>query len=94
MDKDTGEAIKDKDGNKITAEKIFITEKASGTVDVPITYNSLLRQGKTTVVFEDLRYNERRVAIHADINDEGQSIEYPDIKTVAKIKKYYYRKVF
>ena len=88
MDKDTGEAIKDKDGNKITGEKTFIAEKASGTVDVPITYNSILRQGKTTVVFEDLRYNERRVAIHADINDEGQSIEYPDIKTVAKIKKY------
>ena len=88
MDKDTGEAIKDKDGNKITGEKTFIAEKASGTVDVPITYNSLLRQGKTTVVFEDLRYNERRIAIHADINDEGQSIEYPDIKTVAKIKKY------
>ena len=88
MDKDTGKPIKDENDREITAEKTFTPEKASGFVNIEFTYNSLLRQGKTTVVFEDLYYNNIKIAVHADINDEEQRINYPDIKTTAKIKQY------
>ena len=87
MDKDTKKPLKDKDGKEITAEKTFTPDKAKGTVDIEFTYNSLLLQGKTTVVFEDMYHNNIKIAVHADINDKDQSIEYPDIKTSADVKE-------
>ncbi len=87
MDKNTKKPLKDKDGNEITAEKTFTPDKAKGTVDIEFTYNSLLLQGKTTVVFEDMYHNNIKIAVHADINDKDQSIEYPDIKTSADVKE-------
>lgn len=87
MDKDTKKPLKDKDGKEITAEKTFTPDKAKGTVDIEFTYNSLLLQGKTTVVFEDMYHNNIKIAVHADINDNDQSIEYPDIKTSADVKE-------
>ena len=86
MDKDTGKPIKDENGRKITAEKTFTPNTAEGSIDLEFTYNSLLRQGKTTVVFEDVYHNGIKVGTHADINDKGQSIEYPNIHTSADFK--------
>lgn len=87
MDKATGQPLKDEHGNEITASKTFTATSKSGSVDIEFTYNSLNRQGKTTVVFEDMYHNDKLVATHSDINDEGQSIDYPDIHTKADVKQ-------
>ena len=87
MDKATGQPLKDEYGNEITASKTFTVTSKSGSVDIEFTYNSLNRQGKTTVVFEDMYHNDKLVATHSDINDEGQSIDYPDIHTKADVKQ-------
>ena len=87
MDKATKQPIKDEHGNEITASKTFTATSKNGSVDLEYTYNSLNRQGKTTVVFEDMYHNDKLVATHSDINDEGQSIEYPNIHTKADVKQ-------
>ena len=87
MDKATKQPIKDEHGNEITASKTFTATSKSSSVDIEFTYNSLNRQGKTTVVFEDMYHNDKLVATHSDINDEGQSIDYPDIHTKADVKQ-------
>ena len=87
MDKATKQPIKDEHGNEITASKTFTATSKSGSVDLEYTYNSLNRQGKTTVVFEDMYHNDKLVATHSDINDEGQSIDYPNIHTKADVKQ-------
>ena len=87
MDKATGQPLKDEHGNEITASKTFTATSKSGSVDLEYTYNSLNRQGKTTVVFEDMYHNDKLVATHSDINDEGQSIDYPNIHTKADVKQ-------
>ena len=87
MDEATKQPIKDEHGNEITASKTFTATSKSGSVDLEYTYNSLHRQGKTTVVFEDMYHNDKLVATHSDINDEGQSIDYPNIHTKADVKQ-------
>ncbi len=84
MDKETGEEVLDADGKRITSERTFTAEAVNGTVDVIFTFNGSNLAGKTTVVFEDLYYGERHYATHADINDEGQTIYFPEIGTTAK----------
>ena len=81
MDKDTKKPLKDKDGNEITAEKTFTPEKDKGSVELVFVYDSSIRQGKSTVVFEDLEYDKIKVAVHADIEDKDQTIVYPKIGT-------------
>ena len=84
MDKATKQPIKDEHGNEITASKTFTATSKSGSVDLEYTYNSLHRQGKTTVVFEDMYHNDKLVATHSDITDINQSIDYPNIHTKAE----------
>ncbi len=84
MDKATGKALKDSDGEKITAETSFKAKETDGSVEVIFTFDASDYAGKTTVVFEDLYYNKTLVATHADITDEGQTVYFPEIKTTAK----------
>lgn len=87
MDKGSGKAILDKDGKEITAEKTFTPDQAEGDVELKFTYDSSLRQGKSTVVFEDLYHENVEVATHSDIADRDQTIDYPDIHTSADLKQ-------
>lgn len=87
MDKGSGKAILDKDGKEITAEKTFTPDQAEGDVELEFTYDSSLRQGKSTVVFEDLYHENVEVATHSDISDRDQTIDYPDIHTSADLKQ-------
>ena len=85
MNQETGKKLLDKDGKEITSEKEFTAESKDGSIDIEFTFDSSLLAGKTTVVFEDL-YNEKiKVASHADIKDEEQSVHFPDIHTTATI---------
>ena len=85
MNKETGEKLLDKDGNAITSEKEFTAESKNGSINIEFTFDSSLLAGKTTVVFEDLFNEKIKVASHADIKDEGQSVHFPEIHTTATI---------
>ena len=80
MDKDSNAAIKDAGGLEVTASKTFTATRAEGCEDVDITVDGSLLAGKTTVVFEDLFKDGKRVGFHADITDEGQSVTSPGPK--------------
>ena len=85
MNQETGEKILDKDGNAITSEKEFTAKSRNGSIDIEFTFDSSLFAGKTTVVFEELFNEKIKVASHADIKDEGQSVHFPEIHTTATI---------
>lgn len=83
MDKATGEAIKDADGNEVTAEAEITPETADGSVDVDFIFDGSALAGKTIVMFEEIRYEDKLIGVHADIEDEAQTIYVPAIATEA-----------
>ena len=83
MDKATGEPFLDADGKQITGETTFSPEKADGSVDVLFTVDTSLLAGKKFVAFEKLYTNEVEITSHEDIEDEGQTVYVPSIKTKA-----------
>lgn len=88
MDKATGEPFLDADGNEVTAETTFIPEDFSGEVEVTFTFDaSNITVNTDLVVFESLYKDEVELAVHADIDDEDQTItvKVPDIHTTATI---------
>ena len=83
MDAETGEAALDDDGNAITASKEFTAPTADGNIDITFTFAGVSLAGKTLVAFEDISYEGRRYAVHADINDKNQTVYIPKIQTKA-----------
>ena len=81
MDKKTGKVIKDADGKAVTSEAEITPETADGKVDVDFIFDGSNLAGKTIVMFEEIRYENRLVGVHADINDEAQTIYVPAIAT-------------
>lgn len=86
MDKSTGEKLL-VDGKEVTAEATFTAPKPEGSIDIPFTFDASGLAGKSVVVFESLYHEGLELAVHADINDEGQTIDFgkPDIQTTATI---------
>ena len=85
MDKATGEPL-EVDGKAVTAETTFTAEKSSGTVNVTFTFDSrAIEAGTQLVVFETLEQGGIEIAVHADIEDEAQTvtITHPTIGTTA-----------
>lgn len=83
IDKETGKAITDAEGNTIISSTIFTAKSQDGYVDVAFTFDSSLLAGKTLVAFETLYTDEKEVSIHADLEDENQTICIPEIHTMA-----------
>ena len=83
MDQENGEFLL-VDGKIITSEFVFTPETADGSVELSFTFDSSALKGKTIVAFESLSYQEKEVAVHADIESEPQSIYIPEIGTTAK----------
>lgn len=83
VDKKTGKVIKDADGKAVTSEAKITPETADGKVDVDFIFDGSNLAGKTIVMFEEIRYENRLVGVHADINDEAQTIYVPAIATEA-----------
>lgn len=86
MDKSTGEKLL-VDGKEVTATTEFTPDEASGTVNVPFTFDASGLQGKTVVVFETLYHRDIELAVHADIEDADQTVSFgaPELKTTATI---------
>ena len=83
VDKETGKEILDDAGNKITASNEFVAEKTNGTIDVTFKFSGVCLAGKTTVAFEDMYSEGKKVAVHADLRDEGQTEYFPSVHTTA-----------
>lgn len=85
MDQETGESMK-VNGKEVTAETEFIPEKADGTVVVTFTFDGTGLEGKKIVAFESCLYENKKVAVHTDIEDEKQTVYVPEIHTTATDK--------
>lgn len=87
MDKLTGEKLL-VNGQKIIAETTFIAEAKNGSVDVTFVFDATGLHGKEIVVFEDLYRENIKVAAHADITDDDQTIKVktPEIGTTASFE--------
>ena len=82
----TEEALTDADGNPVTAETTFTPEAANGTVDVTFTFDgTAIPDGSEVVAFESLSRGDVELAVHADVNDENQTVTFhaPSVGTTA-----------
>ena len=92
MIKETGEALKDKDGNTVVASTVFTPEKESGTVDVEFVVDTTELTGMHLVAFESLEYNGITLVVHADLEEKSQTIQVPKLGTTAMVdgqKEFY-----
>ena len=87
MDKNTGKAFTEND-KAVTAETVFTPEIPNGTVAVSFTFDSrLIKESTSLVVFETLYKDGKELAVHADIEDEDQTVKVtvPEIGTKATV---------
>lgn len=87
MNKTTGKPVTVND-EPVTAEAAFTPETRDGEVKVTFTFNSyVITETTDVVVFESLYREDVEIAVHADIEDEGQSVKVyvTEIKTTASI---------
>lgn len=82
MDKKTGKPIRS-GGKEVRAEKEFTAEHASGSAELEFVFDGRELAGTTAVAFEELRINSRIVAEHKDPEDGAQTVEIPEIRTIA-----------
>lgn len=86
-DKATGEPLADAAGNPVVASTAFAPDLPHGTVEVRFEFDaSLLQEGQVLVCGESLERLGRELAVHFDLEDEGQSLEVavPKIATNAR----------
>ena len=81
MVKSTGEPLLDAEGSPVTATKEFTANNTNGSVDIEFTFDASLLAGEDVVAFESLVKDSIEVAVHADIEDEGQSVTVVEIGT-------------
>ena len=88
MNRETGKAVIDADGRAVTAEKIFTAEEETGEADVIFEFNASSLNGVTAVAYEVLSKGDvTPLAEHKDIDDEDQTILFPDISSYASTPK-------
>lgn len=76
------------DGKKITSEVKFTPEEPTGKVIVSFEFDArYIKEETNIVVFESLYSEEKELAVHADIEDVGQTVtvKIPEIGTKASI---------
>ena len=83
MDKKTGEAVTDADGNPIMAERTFVPTSSDGSVTVVFTFSGVPMAGKEVVAFESVVKDDVEYAVHADIEDANQTVGFPEVDTTA-----------
>lgn len=87
MDRATGEPFL-QNGEQITSEVTFVPKAPSGSVEVLFTFDAkLIKTDTNIVVFESLYSDSKELTVHADIEDEDQTVTVyvPKIKTTASI---------
>lgn len=75
IDKATGKPF-EIDGKPVTSEVTFTPDKSNGEITVLFTFDaSAIKETTELVVFETLYRDNVEIAVHADINDEGQTVK-------------------
>ena len=76
MDKATGMPLEDAEDNPVTATAEFTPEASDGAVEVAFEFDaSKVEEGAALVAFEEvLDASGNVVAVHQDIDDEGQTV--------------------
>ena len=79
---DGGEVL-DADGNVVTGQATFTPTEPNGSVEVVFDFEAEGLNGKTIVAFESMSHGGKEFAVHADIEDEAQTVRFVDIETTA-----------
>ena len=79
--KDTGATVTDADGVAVTATADFTPDKRDGTVDVEFAFKQPSLAGEAVVAFERVEADGVEYAVHADLEDEDQTVRIPRIGT-------------
>ena len=85
MDKSTGKPLVI-DGEEIRSETVFTPDAPTGEAIVEFIFDSkYIKEDTDIVVFESLYKDGKELAVHADIEDEGQTVKVkiPEIRTQA-----------
>ena len=85
VNKKTGKPIME-NGKEIKASKEFRPTEKDGTVEITFTFNASTLKGESVVAFEKVSRKGIEVAVHADIKDEGQTVDFPKVMTKASVK--------
>lgn len=79
MDKATGNSLTGDDGLPVVGTTEFVPETPEGTIDVEVEIDTRELAGHDIVFFEKLSdAQENIVATHEDINDDGQTVSFPE----------------
>ena len=85
MDKFTGSAISGPRRAPARRHHEFTPDEPDGTIDVEMTIDTRELEGHDIVFFEKLAdIDENVVATHEDINDEDQTVSFPDAPVPGK----------
>ncbi len=79
MDKATNKPLL-VDGKEVTVESKFTAKEKNGSITLDFAFNASALQGKEVVVFEELYQDNILVAIHAEIEDKGQTVKFKEVK--------------
>ena len=80
MDQSTGRPYVDADGREVRAEVDFTPEEPDGCVIMEFTFSGANLKNISLVVYETILLDETEVVTHADLNDQGQSVIYPEVE--------------
>lgn len=78
----------------VTSTVSFVADESEGVVNVPFTFDTTDFEGRTIVVYEELRYNNVLIAEHRDINSAKQTVtitknaSVPDVQDAKVIVRY------
>ena len=84
--------LKDKDGKPVTAKKTFTaSDTGNGVVELTFKFSAkpLYLEAKSIVAFESCmpEFDKIPVAVHMDIHDKDQTVQYPKVGTKASLVK-------
>lgn len=75
MNKATGKLF-EVDNKPVISNAVFIPEEADGTASVAFEFDSKgITKETELVAFEEIYKDDMKLAVHADINDEGQTVK-------------------
>lgn len=79
MEKASGAALTGDDGLPRVGMTTFTPETPNGTIDITVSLDTRELEGKSVVFFEKLTdESEAIIAVHEDIDDEGQTVTFPE----------------
>ncbi len=81
MDKDSNKPALDDEGNEIKSTSEFKADASSGVATVEFKYSGVNLAGQAVVAFETVSEDDVNLAVHADINDESQTVYHPSMGT-------------